>query len=147
MKTSEIDLQCPLRINGDDVECIRLWRAESLDSAMAYRVRRWAIKYGSVIVVISIFWLASGCTSAYALSSWECGGVSKLTNTCGDVAAYFHICYGRNGEFGTMNMSVPLGESRQIRVQQYSTFVYGCGVIAPIMCPGGMGPLPLEHCD
>src|SRR5215472_8472558 len=105
MKTSEIDLQCPLRINGDAVECIRLWPAESLDSAMAYRVRRWAIKYGLVIVVISIFWLASGCTSAYALSSWECGGVSNLTNTCGDVAAYFHVCYGRNGEFGTMNMS------------------------------------------
>jgi hypothetical protein len=147
VKTSEIDLQRSSCIDGRSREHIRLWPAASLDSAMAYRVRRWDLKYGLLIVAVSMLWAAIDRSPAYALSSWECAGVSKLTNTCDNVAAYFHVCYGWNGEFGTMNMSVPSGESRQIRVQQYSTFIYGCGVIAPIMCPAGMGPLPLEHCD
>jgi len=99
------------------------------------------------IVMISILSLAIDFTPAYALSSSDCAGVSKLTNTCDDVAAYFHVCYGRDGEFGTMNFSVPPGESHQIHVQQYSTFISRCGIITPFMCPAGMGPLPLNHCD
>jgi hypothetical protein len=105
-------------------------------------------KYGLVTIVISISSFVVDAPSAYALSSWDCAGWTvKLTNTCDNVLAYFHVCYGRNGEFGTANFNVPPTGGHQIHVEQYSTFISSCGVIPPFTCPARMGPLPLDHCD
>ena len=106
------------------------------------------LKHGLAMVVVSILSLGIGFPSAHALSSWDCAGWTvKLTNTCDNVLVYFHVCYGRNGEFGTDNFNVPPMGGHQIHVQQFSTFISSCGVIPSFICPGGMGPLPLDHCD
>jgi hypothetical protein len=106
-------------------------------------------KHGLAMVVVSIILLLGiGFPSAHALSSRDCAGwTTKLINTCDNVLAYFHICYGRDGEFGTDNFEVPPMGGREIHVPQYSTFISSCGVISPFTCPAGMGPLPLHHCD
>src|SRR5215471_1565919 len=82
------------------------------------------LKHGLAMVVVSILSLGIGFPSAHALSSWDCAGWTvKLTNTCDNVLAYFHVCYGWNGEFGTDNFNVPPKGGHQIHVQQYSTFI------------------------
>jgi hypothetical protein len=105
-------------------------------------------KQSLAIFAVSILLLAIDFPSAHALSSWDCRGWTvKLTNTCDNVFSYFHVCYGRNGEFGSENFMVPPTGGRQIHVQQYSTFVSSCGVIPSFICPAAMGPLPLDHCE
>src|ERR1700680_2281610 len=42
-----------------------------------------------------------------------------------------HVCYGPNGQDGTINFSIPPMEVHQIHVQQYSTFTSACGTIVP----------------
>ena len=105
-------------------------------------------KRGLGIAISAILLVAIDFTSASALTSLDCAGWTiKLVNTCDKDLAYFHICYGRNGEFGTDNFNVPPMGGHQIHVQQYSTFISSCGVIPSFICPAGMGPLPLDHCD
>jgi hypothetical protein len=143
-------------MKGDLYERLRwdphdpLRKADSLEKTSMLPLKFGKLRDASstiAIVILSILSFALDCTSAYALTSWDCAGVSKLTNTCDNVGAYFHVCYGWNGELGGMSFVVPPGEVHQTHVQQYSTFIFRCGIIAPFICPAGMGPVPLDHCD
>jgi hypothetical protein len=98
--------------------------------------------------LVAFTFLSAGAEPIMAANSSMCGGLARFYhNACGAQTMNFHICYGRNGQFGGGNIVIANGGAeQQTHVQQFSTANIACGNPAAVTCPG-TNNIDLVRCD